>query len=400
MCLTPRVSKYVTRWRPQPFRNAAEAAERDPETIKHALQTARHTQTVNPALPPVFTLKHLAELTNNEYFTLRSVVKRDEPDPYRIFRIRKRPSFEGEQRFRIITVPQPSLLRTQRWIAQSILANTTPHAASVAFAKGSKIRDAAIPHCGGRWLIKLDVRNFFESISEISVYRVFRSLGYQALISFEMSRICTRLGGATRMKAKKRWWADQDRWSIDSYRIYRHWSGPTLGHLPQGAPTSPMLANLAMRTFDDEVDAIADAHGLAFTRYADDLTLSSRADFDRAKVAHIIGQVYSVMGRHGLSPNVTKTRVTPPGSRKIVLGLLVDGKQPKLPREFKQTMRRHIHYLTRPDVGPVRHAQARGFASTTGLKHHIQGLLGFAKQIEPEYAATCRKALSAIDWPF
>ena len=105
------------------------------------------------------------------------------------------------------------------------------------------------------------------------------------------------------------------------------------------------------------------------------------------------------MGRVGLSPNATKARITPPGSRKIVLGLLFDGKEPRLPRlprEFKENLRRHLHYLAREDVGPIAHARARGFASTTGLRHHVEGLLGFAKQIEPDYARCLKMVVSSV----
>lgn len=399
MCLTPRVSKYVSSWSPQHFRSSAEALERDPAVIQNALATANFIRSINPALPPVLTLGHLADLTATEHFQLRSLVRRHEPDPYRLFRIQKRPSFDGERRFRVITVPQPHLLRVQRWITQAILANALPHQASVAFSKGNRLRDAAAVHCECSWLIKLDVTNFFESISEIAVYRVFRSLGYQPLISFEMARLCTRLGGASPRKRGERWRVRFKPREIESYDVYRPFGGPRVGHLPQGAPTSPMLANLAMRSFDAELDKLAADHDLRYTRYADDLTLSTKGNFTRDRAAHVIGLAYDAMGRVGLSPNATKTRVTPPGSRKIVLGLLVDGQEPRLPREFKETMRRHLHYLGRADIGPVDHARARGFASTIGLRHHIEGLLSFAKQIEPFYAAKCKRKFASIDWP-
>ncbi|MBY3125549.1 reverse transcriptase family protein [Rhizobium laguerreae] len=391
----------MTTWRPQHFRSAATAAGRDPSTIRNALAVAENIRRHNPALPPIFSLKHMAELTGNDYGVLRSIVKRDEPDPYRIFTIRKRPSFDGERRFRLITVPRPALLRTQKWICQQILAKATPHGSSVAFSKGNTLFDAARPHCESRWLIKMDVRNFFESINEIAVYRVFRSLGYQPLVSFELARVCTRLGGPTPLRSTPRWHYDPKNWpSISAYQVYRYGYGPRMGHLPQGAPTSPMLANLAMREFDHAVDEIAARHGLRYTRYADDLTFSTDSDdFDRGKAGHFIGLVYKEMGKVGLSPNITKTRVASPGARKVVLGLLVDGKRPKLPREFKQNMRRHIFCLTHEGLGPVRHAQERGFSSVRGFRRHIQGLLAFANQIEPEYAAGCRQQLRGVVWP-
>lgn len=55
--------------------------------------------------------------------------------------------------------------------------------------------------------------------------------------------------------------------------------------------------------------------------------------------------------------------------------------------------------VSRTDVGPVAHARSRGFASTIGMRHHIEGLLSFAKQIEPSYAAKCKRIFASIDWP-
>jgi len=382
-------------WRSQLYRKQARKAGADPAVIANAIATAEVTLAVNPALSPVLTLRHLAHEAGVDYGLLRGIVTRANESPYRIFRIRKRPSYPGEERFRVIAVPNPGLLRTQRWITQRILAHAKPHAASVAYRKRDTIVAAAKPHCGCRWLIKMDVRNFFESISEIAVYKVFRSLGYQALIAFEMTRICTRLGAPTRLRNADRWRSHMwKRPTIVAYATMR------MGHLPQGAPTSPMLANLALRGFDQAVSAIANRYGLIYTRYADDLALSTDdVHFSRERCQAAIGEIYAEMGRAGLSPNVTKTRVTPPGARKIVLGLLVDGEQPRLPREFKTKMRQHIHFLMRPDVGPSQHAYARGFASVIGLKHHLWGLVSFAKQVEPEYGVACAKKVREVFWP-
>jgi hypothetical protein len=162
-----------------------------------------------------------------------------------------------------------------------------------------------------------------------------------------------------------------------------------------------MLSNLAMVEFDEEVVEVAKRHGLYYTRYADDLCLSTPdRSFSRAKAAEVISKVYAIMSLFGLSPNRTKTKICPPGSRKIVLGLLVDGEKPRLTREFRANLRRHVHYLTRSDVGPVRHAQARGFVSVRGLRNHVEGLVSFARQIDKEYGEKCARRLQTVSWPF
>jgi len=396
----------MTAWHPQLYQRLGRDAGVDATILANALATADQLRAVSPGLPPVFTLAHLAQQAGVEYDFLRRIVERSPYETYRVFRIRKRSAHPNERRYRHIAVPSSSLLKAQRWITHAILSKATPHSSSVAFSKGDTLLAATEPHCGSRWLIKMDVRNFFESINEITAFRVFRSLGYQPLISLEMARICTRLGGWSRRRATERWrvqnWrADDWRWSeIEAYQVYRADHGPVLGHLPQGAPTSPMLANLAMRAFDAGASEIARKYGLIYTRYADDLTFSTTdTAFTRNRCSQVIGRVYGLMGSVGLSPNVTKTRVTPPGSRKIVLGLLVDGDRPRLTREFRALMRRHLYYVRRPDIGPVQHARARGFVSVAGFRNHVRGLATFARQVDKAFGEACLRSLDEVAWP-
>lgn len=384
----------MTHWSPQQYRAQAQRSGIDPDVVAHALATAEYIRAVSPALPPVFTLRHLAHLADADYGLLRTITSRVHDEPYRLFRIRKRPSYDGEMRFRVIAVPDPGLKKTQRWIAQSILAHVRPHPSSVAFSKGDRLVDAVQPHCGARWIVKMDVRNFFESVSEISAYRVFHSLGYQPLVSMELARICTRLGKPTLARTRPRWRSSGERSVIQSY------NEPRLGHLPQGAPTSPMLSNLAVREFDRTVEEIARKFEVIYTRYADDLTFSTiDQNFNRDRCRSLIGKVSAAMGEHGFSPNVTKTSIQTPGSRKLVLGLLVDGPTPRLTREFRNKMRQHLHYLSSSTIGPSEHAKHLGFTAIRGLKNHVYGLAMFARQVDRPYGEECLEMLNSVDWP-
>jgi RNA-directed DNA polymerase len=313
-------------------------------------------------------------------------------DPYRSFRIPKTVGGKIEQNYRLISVPDFYLLRVQRWLASNILAKGHPHTASSAYAPGSDIKLTASLHCGARWLIKLDIKRFFESISEISAYRVFREFGYQPLVAFEFSRLCTRQRKVL-LSGGWRW-----RCYIDIRpTIQAYWAG-TMGYLPQGAPTSPMIANLSVRALDETIAAIAEDYRLVYTRYADDLTLSTRnADFTRGKALQVIAQIHRAMASNGFSPNLTKTQVVPPGARKIVLGLLVDGRSPRLTREFRAKLRMHLYYLE--SVGPVSHQVRRQFISVRSLRNHIEGLMNFAYHIDPAFGQSCKAKLAKITWP-
>ncbi|WP_426619487.1 reverse transcriptase family protein [Pseudomonas rustica] len=382
-------------WKPQHYRRAPGAADVPASVMAAAIATGAKTVAVQRSLPPIYTLKHLALLTQVPYPHLRDYITR-KTDAYKIFRVRKRARPGQPTSFRVICVPPHSLAVAQHWIAKHVLAKGVPHSASTAFAPDCRLIDAAAPHCASRWLIKVDVQRFFESISEVDCYRVFRSLGYQPLVSLELSRICTRIGPLNSLRRSAKWFrkAPLAKSKIRSYAV------PRIGHLPQGAATSPMLANLAMKEADVLLTALANRYSLNYTRYADDLTFST-ADhsFKRNDARMAVHEIYGVLRRFGLAPNLTKTAIVSPRSRKIVLGLQVNQDVPRLTRDFKMKIRMHLHYLEREDVGPLKHAERRGFSAVAGMRNHLMGLAAYAAQIEPAYGQAIKARFERIAWP-
>jgi RNA-directed DNA polymerase len=335
--------------------------------------------------PAILSLKHLAVRTETRYEDLRRYVER-EANPYRSFRIRKR---SGGRR--LICVPDGPLLRTQRWIARYVLNRAMPHYASAAYSPGASAVKCAAFHCGCAWLLKVDIHNYFESISEIQVYRIFKGLGYNPLVAFELARICTRVYSKTRRTSTPVWMSLEHPYAIRAY------SYGQLGHLPQGAPTSPMLSNLAMKGFDADIEAQAKQVGLSYSRYADDIMFStSDSSFTRSMAPTFLRSVYSRLEREGLRANRTKTRIAPPGTRKIVLGLFVDRNSPRLSPAFKKNLLLHAYYLKK--YGPAAHASARGFRSIWSMRRHIDGLLSHCSAVEPQFAGRARLALGDVDW--
>ena len=142
-------------------------------------------------------------------------------------------------------------------------------------------------------------------------------------MAFEL-RLCTRAN--LRLRVNRR---------VDSY-IISSYGSPTLGVLPQGAPTSGALANVIMHPCDEVLGQLARSHNLVYTRYADDITFSSSKRFSRTEVGAIIKSAGETLREHGLRPHKGKTRVSPPGSRHVVLGLLVDGDSLRLGRGVRQ----------------------------------------------------------------
>ncbi|WP_313437042.1 reverse transcriptase family protein [Stenotrophomonas sp.] len=388
-------------WSPQLFKKNSRGRDVSDTVIENALASARILRRRSAGAPPLFSLRHLSYISGADYGFLRRVVSRSAaPTDYRVFRLRKRACLNGVPRYRVIAIPSPDLMQAQRWICQEVISRVEPHAASTAFSKGSTLVKAVEPHCGCKWLIKMDVRRFFESINEIAVYRVFRRLGYQALVSFEMARICTRMPYSGASKAREaashsKKWGILPR-SMEVISAYSMSTYPMMGHLPQGAPTSPMLSNLVAREFDEKVEELAAALGWVYTRYADDICFSTSEDSSHADCRRVIGMISKVMGKYGFSPNSSKTKISGPGSRKIVLGLLADGDAPRLTRQFRAGIRQHVHYLKK--YGPSQHSVARGFLSVIGLRNHLFGLLAYARQVDPIYALSVEDELRALDW--
>ena len=158
----------------------------------------------NSELRTVLTLRHLAYQCDVPFRYLRGVVSRTQPNLYRSFRIQKSNQGKRNVAYRVISVPDTKLKIVQKWINANILAYLSVDPSSVAYSTGDSIKAAAENHCGARWMIKTDIQNFFESVSESQVYRVFNRVGYQPLISFEMARICTRTR-ASRTMVDSRW---------------------------------------------------------------------------------------------------------------------------------------------------------------------------------------------------
>lgn len=378
-------------WSSQRFRTGAHAAGRPESLIAAAESAAKAIKQVNPDLPVILTLHHLCHLTRVSAECLQRIIFRIE-DPYRTFRVKKRGSPNGSaapaRRYRTICVPHQELMRVQRWIAQNVLNPIEPHRASFAFTPNRDLVRAAQWHLEAKWLVKMDIRHFFESLPERHIYKVFIELGYGNLLSLQLARICTRL-------PKHRLATTAFPLSTENELPYPR---SREGHLPQGAPTSPMLANLAMRALDNRIDLISRRLGWIYTRYADDLAFSRRDKSTRGAAMRLVKLVEREMIKFGLASHRQKTTILPPGARKVLLGVLVDSDRVRLTRAFRNNIETHLYALTSNKIGPAAHRSKRGFASMIGMQRHIEGLIAFAHQVDAAYARRLYAQLNMVDW--
>jgi RNA-directed DNA polymerase len=324
-------------------------------------------------LPVIFTLGHLAKITDINYkFLWETVARRREVANYKIFWVSKR---AGGRRY--IHSVTHDLHRVQQFINTEILQNCKPHPASFAFHRNGGIRSCATEHCGARWIFQFDLADFFYSINEQDIYSEFLRMGYRSLLAFELARICTTIHVSRDCSSFiKRVSPNPGEY----YNFYRERLG-RIGILPQGAASSPMLSNLVARKLDEELSDFSRKRNFVYTRYADDLTFSCSGRLSKSlSVGYVCKEITRIIRNAGFRENKEKIRVSGPGSKKTVLGLLVDGNAPKISRETWSRTEQIIYAVEK--FGLQSTASARGFDSPIGLKNHICGLLAYIKDVD------------------
>jgi RNA-directed DNA polymerase len=389
----------MTEWSPATYRAAALSQGLDSATAEEALRQAAVSS--SRGLPAILTLNHLATMTAESYPFLRSVVGRRAKSAYELFTVRKRTGGS-----RLIAVPCAPLMRVQRWINQHVLSELPASPRCYSYA-GRSIRECAALHCGARWLVKIDLTNFFETISEQRVYRVFRAAGYNNLVAFELARICTRAP-----RAGDLWFKPDPRGPLRvdsrarSFEIgaRRRYSGvaaygtDAMGHLPQGAPTSPRLSNLVGASLDLKLNQLGVRHRLTYTRYADDLAFSTGStEFTRSNAVDFLRSAVRAILQEGFYPNRAKTRLVPPGARKTILGLLVDTDRPRLQKEFREGLDRDLYLCRRFGIAAA--VAASGSSSIAAFKWRLFGRLAYANDVDPGLTRPLRAQFADLPWP-
>ena len=242
-------------------------------------------------------------------------------DHYHRFQIPKR-----RGGMRDVSAPKNKLRAAQRFVLEQVLAKIPLHEAATAFAPGTSTVQNAARHMGAQVVVRLDLKDFFPSISFARVRSAFSSLGYSGAVSTVLALLCTE---APRLQM-----------SLDGET--RH---VALGErvLPQGACTSPALSNWICRRLDARLTGLAKRFGWTYSRYADDLIFSSsEADAD---IKTLISCARSVLRDEKLNINDDKTRVMRTNARQSVTGLVVNAQNSEAPRPSRPDLRRFRAFL-------------------------------------------------------
>ena len=241
-------------------------------------------------------------------------------DRYRAHRIPKKRGGMRE-----IHQPDADLMRLQRKVLARFLARAPISEHAHGFVRGRGILTNALEHTGKRVVLNVDIRNFFGSLP-IEHIRA----------ALNQTRLRSRVP-----KTENQGWAVRDRESLSPAALDVLVKIVTrAGSLPQGAPTSPAITNIALRHTDGILAKACRRIGVSYTRYADDLTFSG-AD---GPVQGIVPFVRELLTRIGLELHPDKTHVYRSGRQQLVTGLVVNS-SPNLPRRDRRRMRAAAHRL-------------------------------------------------------
>ncbi len=283
---------------------------------------------------------------------------------------------------RLLEAPRPRLAALQRRILDEILAFIPVHPAAHGFVAGRSALTGAAVHVGASVVITLDLEHFFSSITAGRIWGVLRAAGYPEPVAYLLSGLTTH---ATPVSALATMPAGRD--PSRDFRLRRRLAAP---HLPQGAPTSPLLANLVVYSLDRRLSAYARAAGANYTRYADDLTFSGGPRLAQRTTA-LVAAVDTLVQLEGFRLNPRKTRERGVDQRQMVTGIVVNDKT-NLARPDFDRLKAVLHDCRTHGPGA---ANRQGHPD---FRAHLLGRISWAVALNPDRGAQLRAAFDAIVW--
>jgi hypothetical protein len=293
---------------------------------------------------------------------------------YHYLPLRKR---DGQMR--LIEAPKPRLKGIQRQILTGILDSIPLHAAAHGFCHERSIRTFAAPHVGKQVVLRLDLREFFTSISRARIQALFRTVGYPDTVANLLGGLCTNR-------------TPEDVWEASPSHEGPHGMRARYArpHLPQGAPTSPALANLAAYRLDCRLSGLAQSAAAVYTRYADDLAFSGGEEFQRV-VERFRHHVCATAIEEGFAVHHRKTRIMRRGVRQRLAGIVVNDRL--------NVMRADFDCLKATLTNCIRHGVTdQNRAGHDNFRAHLLGRIAFIDSLNATRGRRLRELFEQISW--
>jgi retron-type reverse transcriptase len=281
---------------------------------------------------------------------------------------------------RLIEAPKPKLMAIQRRMLYAMLDPMPVHDRVHGFVAGRSCLTAAQIHAGEHVVITVDLKDFFLNTRISRVHAIFRSLGYPWAVARALTGLCsasTPMSVFARLPAAQRHdWLTQ--------KIYQ------AAHLPQGAPTSPTLANLSAFRLDKRVAALARVYGAQYTRYADDLAFSGDHAFATSSTT-FLSAVESIARDEGFLLHNQKTRVMRRCRCQRVTGLVVND-HINVPRTAYDELKAILYNCRKNGPDSQNRAGLRDFRA------HLEGRVAWVEQVNIQRGQKLRRIFDEISW--
>ncbi|MDR5615978.1 retron St85 family RNA-directed DNA polymerase [Arsenophonus sp.] len=269
----------------------------------------------NLGLPAIANLNELSSQMRLSSGLIQQLVYKSDAH-YKVYHLEKKSGG-----YREIAQPSRAMKAAQSWILRKILSRLSSSQNAKGFETGESILSNAAPHIGAHVILNIDLEDFFNTVPASHVYSIFHSIGYNKIISHIFTRLCT-----------------------------------FKGRLPQGAPTSPKLSNLACHRLDSRIQGYSGPKGIMYTRYADDITLSA---FNENKIRKAQPIIEEILKDEGFTINQNKTKVCGTRKRKEVTGLVVSIDGVTIGRTKYRQIRAMIYTMLKSDSSKL--AQVNGW---------------------------------------
>jgi hypothetical protein len=233
--------------------------------------------------------------------------------------------------------------------------------------------------------VRIDLEDFFGSIAAGRVYGILRSAGYPEAVAHTLTGLMTNVVPVS-------FWSSISRPADPRLLAAHHRLGRKLAtpHLPQGAPTSPAVANLTTFNLDRRLTGLARAFDARYTRYADDLTFSGPARL-AGSAAILRRAVAEIAGAEGFRVNDAKSTLVTRAGRQRVCGLVVNA-HPNVARAEYDLLRAILH-------NAALHGPASQNRDSIGdFRAHLLGRISWVASVSPARGQKLRREFAAIGW--
>jgi RNA-directed DNA polymerase len=266
---------------------------------------------------------------------------------------------------RLIHAPKKRLKAILQKVLHELVEKLPVSEHAHGFVKGRSVKTGAAPHVGKKVVLRLDLQDFFPTVTHVRVRGLLIALGYGFVVAATLAVLVTE-------SARQAVEVEDDEHPEDETVVFHVPVGPRT--CVQGAPTSPGICNAILLRMDRRLAAIAHKKGFVYTRYADDLSFSG----DSMKDAHWLRRAAArIIEEEGFRVNEAKTRVMGRGGRQIVTGVVVN-EALGVPRRDRRKLRAMLHQAATKGADEAREAE-------------LTGRLAWVQMVNPGQAAALRK---------